>query len=1038
MAETTTGDNTLQAIVSGGLNTVSSALILPREDTPNCMNVDVNIDGTVTKRRGSEKESFGYLGTENIDAMVPVRLRNGETAYIFKNGYDMAAKYKKADGTFSTITHANVWSDKAYYVKPDYYVSYEPLYTRCIFTTGVNVPIQGTFVEAESQSTWNPGAPSSVAVMQMPLMFVYSHNQQASVWAWVTNTATGVTTFTTLSALTVTTTGLATMTFSTVFASGSYRVFAAWFSWQWWGEAMKLEGLQIVQSVATNTSQKVYAVPAMLLRDIKNLSISYRRYPMILYQSGNFDNVYSLVAPPATAVQYRWDSGGQNLGAVENVPSPYYIQLGAAPAAAGTIIFHRGYKLPFMAGIGTQLQFLTVAALNTTTNWNYINLEPPSEGGVSVGGPQFSFHGRNTAFVVEVTVTDTVEYVTFDGTATASGGIGIPQDDTYFIAIDNPFELKTVGNAYVGSSATSTGSTNTLSGGSWIINQGAYAVFGISDYCDYKYGSFPRTITVVQGRLVLGGFPFAPNRLAVSALNDNVVPGRYYDNFQTTLENGVVTDAFDLILNGGLDDTITCIREFQGDLFVWTRYRTYRITDIQPGGGNVSTIGEVGAVNNRSVSLAKDTVYFLDQTGVHRIVPTDSADNYTTQEVSLKIRNRVQKQRIGMEAAAWTAWDGFESRLYVGMPDNQVGSACADLYVYHAHRDAWTQYSDASGRYWHTTGGTTVNISPNNVQFYLWCGPVNGNLDHTIIRLKETVPMDTYNSASGPGSPNITAPIKQIRFICTNGIFEYDPSIRVGTLADWSAFALVPITNYQDVVCYYNGSLLTFGTDYVKTDRGNIQLAFNPATGAQLDVIHAANWGENLYHPIAFSVNHDVFPLSDIVGLSEPPTYLSVLPLGTSLNPTPSGTVRVGNLYPTWIYSPIFALNTLENWKRISHYIGFYATPEQHWAAAEVGTRYDLIGLPKNRSNFDLCVLFNDEQMGHVDTEVYGSSALHWDQSQLSHIHKTYERIVIPIIGGGYDMQFVHYSFSPTTFQLSGYQLKAILKPGKGTPRGGY
>jgi hypothetical protein len=85
-------------------------------------------------------------------------------------------------------------------------------------------------------------------------------------------------------------------------------------------------------------------------------------------------------------------------------------------------------------------------------------------------------------------------------------------------------------------------------------------------------------------------------------------------------------------------------------------------------------------------------------------------------------------------------------------------------------------------------------------------------------------------------------------------------------------------------------------------------------------------------------------------------------------------------------------------------------------------------------------MLFNSEQDGYTDDEVYGASQLTWDETQLSlgaanQQYKPYARISVPIIGGGYTFQFVHFSNSINAFKFSGFQILAVLKPGKGQGR---
>jgi hypothetical protein len=131
------------------------------------------------------------------------------------------------------------------------------------------------------------------------------------------------------------------------------------------------------------------------------------------------------------------------------------------------------------------------------------------------------------------------------------------------------------------------------------------------------------------------------------------------------------------------------------------------------------------------------------------------------------------------------------------------------------------------------------------------------------------------------------------------------------------------------------------------------------------------------------------------------------------------------------------------SWKRIKQWAGYYdnAFLIERWKASTVGTRYQIVGTAKNYVNFDLIFLFNNEQDGFIDSEVYESNDLTWDVSSLSLgsgatlMYKQYSRLTVPILGNGYTFQFVHYNANNSAFKLSGYQIIASIKPGKGRDR---
>lgn len=1024
---------TLQAEVSGGLNTISSPLTMPPEDSPTLMNVDVNIDGTVSKRRGTQYAPANLqdtsVGYRRFLKAFPVTLQTGKVVLVSKWDSRLYIQPRISATQYGQFDLGSCWSASAVNTVPDGVVSYEPRWTRVIMTTGINVPIQATLVEAAIPMTLGaPGAAFSGTVNGK----LWNFATTANTFAWVKDTVTGTMTYDTLAGISCLG-NITSGTLSTVVPAGSYIVYLCWVSWQWWTEAVKLDGDQVIQSVTQGTTEKFKAIPSRLLSDIA-ITSSTNIYPMRVCSSANYDAVYAInVAQTPVGVNDYCFSSGAEMGANPHVPSPYFVSFGALPGANRAVVFHRGYDCGFNGGSGIAAQDMYVEMVNDQTAWIRNTANPPSEGGAGAGSAKWGFNPRG-AFYTVVAGASVAKYVSFDGTAAASGGNQLPQDDQFLVWNGAVTTLKN--NGYVGSGAQV---ANDIF---YLTTTGQFPVFGLQQYCDFANGSFPTTVCIVQGRLALGGFPLAPNSIAFSEVQDTTIPGRFYENFQTTLERGLATDGFDVVLSGYKDDTITALREFQGTLFAWTRYKLYR---IYGGGGGaiagtnaiVATVAETGAVSAQAVAPAVDNIFFLGQGGVYSLLPTQNADSYTVQEKSVKIRNLFSVKRSNL-STAWMVFDGFEGRLYVGLPDNVNVSVihCSQLFVYHSLRDAWTQYSDLSGLYWFSNTAFVVYNSPTDVQVYVTYSATSTLRTRTLELKWEYYLDEATTGTTYPTTPTFSTYLsKTLSFTTAANRYIYETADRTG-ITDSSAFGLAPTDSIVDVNVYYNGVPLTYGTHWVKTPNAEVLLLFNPTAGQTLQVELQQNWGGVNYNPVGAIQNGQIVP-PNLLNISPAPGATSPYAI-TSSQFVNGDLLRFGTVYPCWYTTPVITLGSL-NWKRVTHILGYYQHTEAvlgtKWKASEVGTQYDILYQYKTRVNFNLVVLFSDTKSGDVLSECYGSSLFLWDDADFntSSQYKPAERIVLPVVGGGYDIQIMHHTFSLNTFQLSGYELHAILKKGKGT-----
>ena len=1023
-----TESNTLTAVVSGGLNTVSSALTLPPEDSPNMMNTYVKFDGSVTKRPGTFRTAT--IGDPRERHAVPIKLRNGYDAIAEKAG--TALQFKVAG---RTLTKLDVFSDEAAYIRPDVVVSNEPNCTRILFFTGVNIPVQLSILEMNAQVNFTatdqftiklpaegwatPATPTDAIIVwvddvlySVTNLFAYNAGTNEAVWQLAGgNISLGVHTVKILSV-----------------------------TWQWWAEGLRLRTEQINQQKTVGATQVHVGIPADLLSGIAELSAGF--YPIRVYSSPNYDSLYTRATAfmPTTATQYTFSSGEENkdsAGTVRpHVPSPNFISFGASSGSSRTVLFHRGYKLPFHGGDGGLGSGLGASLMFSSQPVTWSSSQPPSESGAGTGGARYSYSVRDNSFLVQTSPLTRSPYITFDATSTANGGVAIPQDDVMML-VDG------YANTHIGVHVGS-GAKNTTAFARRYDDGYAWAVFGLSAFCDYKRASFPRTATLWGGRLVLAGFPYNPLAVAVSSIGDVNDPGNYFTDFQMDFNTGADYEAYETMLNGGADDTITCCREFQNQLFVWTRYKLFRIVpESRPLEVGMATVAQVGCVNSGSACIADRTLFFLSQNGVFAVIPTDDAAGYTVQEASIKIRNRMTEYRPNLEGTAWIMYDHVKSDLYVGLSDGNWVDRCNNLYVMNVLRNSWTEYTNASGCNFFTTGGYVQY--PSSTQSW---PSVIGWSDRDAVDsyvttgggyflFEEQSTADWHMDFSGGVATYSTGngTWKGVEFVTQANKLEYDPSL-------WSfyrqAFRPISVLDVEDVQVFLNGTKLTFGQDFFKTERGTIVLGILPNAGNVLR-IESIIPGSKRY-PVAMRVNGEVID-PDLYTVTVDTVKKRYLITPTTM-PVFADYVETGTCFPCWHYSPTFTRGTILNTKRLTHFAGFYNNEAagDAWREDEVGTRYDLVGVFKKKVNLDVIVLFDDTQSGQHDVEIFGSSVLTWDEAALelgvpSTAYRKYTRCVIPIVGNGYNVQVVHYLFGQETFQIAGYQLKAIVKRTRGLPR---
>lgn len=1034
--------SSLRAGVSGGLNTADSDLIIPFEDSPNMNNVQVDFDGMVRKRRGykvlQERNQVNHSYLNNI-LFVPLVTVSGKVMVLRKEDTDLVIDFKDSTGWRTAYaTHTDVFNTGVATSDFHYISVNEPLYNRVIMVNKNHAPIQFAYTSVEVSVT--RGSTGTSWTVNLPPVFVATSPGTAQILSlFINGTLETIATHTS----TTLTNNVAVIIFTTTnsYAAGTYTMEFVLHTWQWWAESFLLRGDQMMQVVVQGTSTQTISVPSVLLQGIE--AFSANNPPMKVYSSAAYDAVFTNANPPSGSSQYAF-SNGSIAQATSIGISPFFITFGAAPSAVRNVWIHRGYLLPFYGGSGPNYKTNGIDVVPVfRPSWCTRNAAtPPSEGGASTGVANtnggYHFRGRNN-FICQSSTSDVraPAYFMMDGTASASGGSAVLALDEVYQVIDmNATDIITTGGLGSNSAAATSVSRFAKNHGPEFppvpVNSYAYPAGGLSWFSNYRVNSHPSVIGTIQGRIVLAGFELQPMTLVCSNAYDSIVPGMYSNNFDTVYALPDETSPFDLTLASTSSDRIIGLLEFNDSLFVFSKSKVFRVHNnnsvLTVGQVKYSVVADIGIPNSRCCTLTDKFPVFLTYSGVYAIVPNDTAAGYGVEEISTKVKNYIQKRNTNLADVGFILYDSSRNELYVALSDNTNTDRCGEMLVYNTQLQSWYVYTTRGGTSFQASAGALIydgeNVAPNTV-FYI-PGAYNDPDNIKLIQMgEEDVPFDMDDRYVYAGV-SYTTSLPALRYTTTTvaNVIEYNPSTP-STLE--RAFRLSPIRELQDCIVTLNAVTQTFGTTYVKTDRGTIRFASAPGAGQTLIVESRYNDNGTLRHPVT--------AYNETTGRLYKPSELTVDISGdfyrvTAITPAPSTNdiVYFGYLFPSWYATPTFNRDTLAV-KSIREYIGYFQNNiAEIWDASESYPTATLVGKRKIDINANVAILFSNEYEGLVQEELFDIDTTTYPNQQV----KDYTRVSVPIIGKGYNIQVIHHNNSCSTFKLAGYELKMIPKPGKG------
>jgi hypothetical protein len=801
-------DNALQSNMSGGLNLNSTPLSMELNDSPMLLNVDLLPSGGIEKRKGTRilyRDRYGRYGVSATSLVTTKR----NAFIVAKEGTGLSIYYGD-DNLRAAIVKPGVFKTTSLREKASV-LSYNDGYPRALFLTANTTPIQVTAIELSSPvitstlvfsnaTGFNGVASSSVILIK-----------NGAIQSGYSISYNGTTNVVTVSGLTTDSTA-------------TYYLIA--FTWQWWAEALQYFGDAFYKTVQRNNSVATadvnVAIPASLRTDLDLSNLSNPSYPIRFYSAASFGSSYTLVAngtAPSGSSQYVFSDGTPwNSGAVVS-PSPFFVTFGAVSGTTPfTVHAVRRRSIIFRGDKGQTGANIRV----------YINgvLATQSVSGSSTAG-YGSYYLYDSAQTTILNTSSVASYLSFESSAVI--GMGSV----------NTVEVANSSTQWAGSSAVSTRWTEAGN-----IDGGFVARPGFGQYADFLNGRFPTFGVVHKERLVLGGLKHQPLLLFFSATSDTRTPGNSFSFFQTTTEYTTNSDPFDILLDNKSDDILVNGATWQDSLFVFTNKRTYRIGTngtVVFGSATkvISLMEEVGTLNNSSVVATSNGVYFLSYNGVYSVSQQNNVVgqfNVETQSAKIRPVFEALKADRSLWGTAWLSYSELDRKMYVGIGESNLPTDYSHrLYVYGMETGAWTEY--------YTPGFfrayTMIQHYQKSILFTSTQNDINNApMTYVLLRLNEPLRYTDWIDYSDTSldSTYPFMPLPGVLHTTSSFIREYATSAK--KTVQLNGFDTLPLVGVEDATLVLDGTVLEFGTEWVKLSNGNVWLLEAPSNGQTLQIFY--------------------------------------------------------------------------------------------------------------------------------------------------------------------------------------------------------
>lgn len=1004
------GDLTILSNNFGGLNTTASLLNIPFEDSPDILNVDVDIAGNIEKRKGTV--TVGINASPNPIYTHPVTTSLAYNFFMSKEGRNLYVYQLQNDVLSLVFSHLDVFSTRAESQKP-YFLLLPELEPRILMLTNANAPIHLKFVEQSTSVT--SGTPTTSFVVPNAERFQYIASTTTRVFI---NRVLQPSATITYSSGNLNISGVSSF-------SGTVTVDVIGTVWQWWSEALRWQGNRFYDTKSrfhvTKTDQNI-EIDEPMRSDIQVVNGVYGDYPIQVYSDSTNSSALVRSSQPNTSMQYGFSNGSiYNVGANNFLqPTPFYLTFGdiktgctPSPCTSETVFILRRRELRFNNDTNINASDLYVDIDGVQANSNY---------SASPTGTR-TYHTFTETGTLNTSSSGIIRYIAFSG----STPIGVSASSV--VRLINRGGVGTI----VGANAN--GTLDSYRNGS------IFPVYGLGLFADYLNGSFPSVGVIFQGRLVLSGMRHDPSRVLYSATNDTVEPGVRYNFFQITddLDN-IDTDPFDMVVaSTAADDYVNGLAEWQNNLFILTRRAVFKASGgtntLAPSRRFLNFVSSLGLVNQWSVVRTDVAVYYLSDFGVFNLVPRVEDSEYIADEKSIKIRSLFEGGNV--TGLSWMAFDNVKKLLYVALPSAYSTTSASTLLVYNTFRDSWTRY-ESINRFLTFTGHQYVDRALNE-QFMIVCTLPTGTTG--FIRTNGDRYVDFLTTQTQSGSYNLNFSCLWYEFTTTSTVRDYL----------FNQSRTFPFNDIEDITVYYDGRLLVFGVDYVKTMDG-VYLLFNPESGKPMRVFYRRpiNEGDSDFLPNALNadpfiiwVNNKRYREGVDYNLTKGTTSVQST---VNINLPTNSKVESGYAYPAFYTSPMFVSNQLGTLKRTKHLYLFMdnANGLEKYGTQDIfsnATADEIVGVPKNEILLNVAILYDNQRTGEVSYDLYGYQDLVWDstffdtnQSAL----QTDRHVLLKetLKGVGYSHQVLLWSFDEGVWRVAGYQIDANEKGKRYKQRG--
>lgn len=1029
----------------GGLNQESSQVNIPYTDSPDMVNMNVTLSGSLRKRPGSLMRK-SMTGFPHGTLVVPIVLLNGDTMLVVKLGKDIifyVCPDESSDAELRTITQKyNVFSSLAEKVRPNYVVTTEPD-KRIIMVTGTNYPVEVMLKQRKFTTELVGGS-----------VVIREYGNHTSDWNTDTTWLVHSTEVRQLSLATWDSgTNLTTYSFGTSPTAGN-TVTLIQINWHWWAESMKRTAPQILGTgyrfnlyTGSNpdNEEKVVQIPVEIQRGVleDEAALTTATGWGLLPIDVTTDNDSSLTFltrntnPPTTSSQFVFSKGDTAAASTDYVPfGSTWITFGALAAsgsAATPLFFHRYHTLWLGNPAGNVLASELKVYGSDEVFWSLNTTGTPTA--MTSSSKKYGLY-QNTGSACSAS-TQYCQQIRF---TTGSYPAGI---DCEYIEISRTPST----NPFIGGSA---GSSHWFSSLATTNTDGYFVpVFGIGMYQQANSGVFPKLVALFQDRLILSGFSNDPLLVLCSSTGDTQSNYKY-QNFEVLYSDSTLaTSPMELRIDTSTDDEVTGLVDWHNSLFVFTKQSVRRVhggdtVSITPTSVFVSLVGTVGTRSQAALVKTDRNVMFLSSQGLYKVDILEQTSNYYVESVSVKIRRLIKDE----DTLAWSTFDASTGIVWLATKTEYDNYLPNQMLAYFTYRDSWGLYTLWNGMFTSchgcaADGRVFIGVVRRDIDFGY--EPNNSS----VIFLSEfdlsrfgTDLTDTGITASevSPAGLGYTVHGWYCRVLISKqpgaNLYRTDPCQANGYSR--YGFKFLPVEEfYQDVLISTSSGSSTYtgGTHFIKLpDKKTIRTLTVDSGSVPLLAYLKDEHG-----------NDPVVVYRDNVKLNETTDYTLTL-VGATFNlklvsaGSSSSLYTVGMSIPAYHVTPTFMRETPMRQKRSTHYLGYYSNREfsDRYAVDDINTGAgqdvgELAGKFKNSAGVNLAFVYNDTRTGYVSEDIYRSNQLMWDASIFDVGESVFQyhdvvRLVEPIMGVGYSFSVVNFNFSENPFELIGYMVSTKTK----------